>query len=151
MTTSPACVFCQIVAGTAPARIVASSTGAIAFLPLRPAVAGHTLVLPRQHLTRVLDMDRQTAHAVTDVVLDVAARIQAAFGPDGLNIVQSTGAAASQTVPHLHVHVVPRSVGDALPALWPPQHDWPATVLDQLAQRLREAGGADQRGPAART
>jgi len=145
------CVFCRIVAGAAPARIVATYPSSIALLPLRPAVAGHVLVIPRRHVTGVLGLDRNTAYVLTDAVLDVAARVHAVIHPDGMNVVQSTGAAATQTVHHLHVHVVPRHSGDNLPDIWPPQRDWPAAALDHLAVRLSAAGGAGQRDPATTT
>jgi len=137
---SPDCVFCRIVAGAASARMVARFPDVVAFLPLRPAVLGHTLVVPKRHIAGIDGLDRSTAHALTDAVLDVAARVQAVVRPAGLNVVQSTGAAATQSVSHLHVHVVPRTVGDGLPALWPLPREWSAGELDVIAQRLAAAG-----------
>ncbi len=109
----------------------------VAFLPLRPAVAGHTLVIPPRHVTSPLELDPDTAHGLTDAVLAVARRVVRVLAPEGVNLVQSTGAVASQTVPHLHVHIIPRTSGDGLPDLWPPSRDWPAAALDDLADRLR--------------
>lgn len=136
MAEDPGCVFCRIVTGEAPARIVARFPQAVAFLPLRPAVPGHTLVVPRRHLISPLDLDAATGHALTDAVLAVARRVAAVIEPEGLNIVQSTGAVASQTVAHLHVHVVPRASGDGLPGLWPPSRDWKPQELDRIAAAL---------------
>lgn len=124
-------------AGRAPARIVARFDGAMAFLPLRPATAGHTLVVPRVHVTSPVELDTATAHQLTNAVLAVARRVMGVVGPEGLNVVQSTGAVASQTVVHLHVHVVPRSGGDGLPGLWPPGRDWDPGELDRIAAALR--------------
>ena len=140
MVSSSGCVFCRIVAGAASARMVARFPDVVAFLPLRPAVLGHTLVVPKRHIAGIDGLDRSTAHALTDAVLDVAARVQAVVCPAGLNVVQSTGAAASQSVFHLHVHVVPRTVGDGLPDLWPLPREWPAGELELIAQRLASAG-----------
>ena len=130
-------MFCRIVAGGEPARIVARFDGAVAFLPSRPATAGHTLVVPRVHVVSPVELDMAPAHQLTDAVLAVARRVMQVIGPDGLNVVQSTGAVASQTVAHLHVHVVPRTGGDGLPGLWPPGRDWDHDELDRIAATLR--------------
>jgi len=120
--------------------MVARFPQVVAFLPLRPAVVGHTLVVPKRHIAGIDGLDRSTAHALTDAVLDVAARVQAVVCPAGLNVVQSTGAAAAQSVFHLHVHVVPRTLGDGLTVLWPLPREWPAGELDVITQRLASAG-----------
>lgn len=135
------CTFCRIAAGRAPARVVVDYGGVLAFLPLRPASAGHTLVIPRRHVMGITDLDTPTAHELTDAILAVARIVESAFHPDGLNVVQSTGAAATQTVFHVHVHVVPRRVGDDLPSPWPPPRTWSADELDAVAARLRAAAG----------
>lgn len=136
MTTDRGCVFCRILAEESPARIVARFPQAVAFLPLRPAVPGHTLVVPHRHLTSPIDMDAATAHALADAVLAVARRVAAVMEPEGLNIMQSTGAVASQTVAHLHVHVVPRASGDGIPGFWPPGQDTEPLELDRIAAAL---------------
>jgi histidine triad (HIT) family protein len=146
MAADPECEFCRIVAGRAPARVVARFEGAVAFLPLRPAVAGHTLVVPHRHVTSPVEMDAATGHALSDAVVAVARRVDTVLCPEGLNVVQSTGAVASQTVPHLHVHVVPRSSGDGLPVLWPPGRDWAPQELDRMAASLRTAGRSAEGG-----
>ena len=137
VTTDPGCVFCRIVSGRDPARVVARFTGAVAFLPLRPATAGHTLVVPRGHVSSPVELDAEAAHQLTDAVLAVTRHVMRVLGPEGLNVVQSTGAVASQTVAHLHVHVVPRTNGDGLPGLWPPGRDWNPAELDRIAAGLR--------------
>lgn len=151
MTEDPGCVFCRIVSGEAQARMVARFVQAVAFLPLRPAAPGHTLVIPRRHLTSPLDLDAATGHALTEAVLTVARRVAAVLEPEGLNIVQSTGAVASQTVSHLHVHVVPRAGGDGLPELWPPSRDSEPTELDRIAAALYIDSAAGRRSPAGRS
>ncbi|MGH3900788.1 MAG: HIT family protein [Pseudonocardiaceae bacterium] len=79
MTTTLAsgCAFCRIADGSGPARVVAEYPSAIAFFPTNPAVLGHTLVVPRQHVVTIwdLDLDHDTAHALCDATLDVSARI----------------------------------------------------------------------------
>jgi histidine triad (HIT) family protein len=85
-----------------------------------------------------VDIADEDLHALSDAVAAVARRVMAVLLPGGLNVVQSTGSPATQTVAHLHVHVVPRTVGDGLPDLWPPPRDWPEAELDDIARALRE-------------
>lgn len=109
------CVFCSIIAGTAPATVVREWSDAIAIRPRSGGVhPGHVLVLPRVH---VQDAGENTE--VTAVVMRRAAELMAAH--PAANIITSKGSAATQTVFHLHVHVVPRAAGDDLPLPWKPQ------------------------------
>ncbi|MFF6996196.1 HIT family protein [Streptomyces sp. NPDC008313] len=147
----PRCPFCDIVRGAAFGRIVHEDADSVAFLPLRPATDGHVLVVPRRHLRDLWDLDDTTAAALSRSVLTVARAVRAAFRPDGLNLVNSAGAAATQTVMHLHVHVVPRFEGDRVGSFWPrsgspgrPEaapspREWEPGVLDRTAERIRRA------------
>lgn len=137
MTSVPECVFCRIVSDAAPARIVGRLPGAVAFLPLRPAATGHVLVVPNGHVTSPVEMGGVAGRDLADAVLVIARRVLEVLQPEGLNILQSTGAAATQSVDHLHVHVVPRAHGDGLPALWPPGRQWAERDLDRIAAALR--------------
>jgi len=123
--------------GEGPARVVYRDDHAVAFFPLRPAALGHTLVVPRRHMPDIWELPEQTAAHLSRTVLRVAAALRAAVTPDGLNIIQSNGAAATQTVPHLHAHLVPRWAADAMGPIWqakPPRH--PPQVLDNLRDKL---------------
>ena len=123
--------------GEGPARVVYRDAHAVAFFPLRPAALGHTLVVPRRHMPDIWELPEQTAAHLSRTVLRVAAALRAAVTPDGLNIIQSNGAAATQTVPHLHAHLVPRWAADAMGPIWqakPPSH--PPQVLDNLRDKL---------------
>jgi histidine triad (HIT) family protein len=133
------CPFCRIAAGTGPARLVSAEPEVIAFLPLRPVHPGHVLVVPRRHLEDIWELDEDTATALSRTVLRVAHAVRAVFRPDGLNVIQSSGAAATQTVPHLHVHVVPRFADDRMGAIWPSPADESPAVLDDAANRLSKA------------
>lgn len=131
------CPFCAIIMGEGPARVVHRDDHAVAFFPLRPAALGHTLVVPRRHIPDIWELPEQTAAHLTHTVLRVAAALRTAIAPDGLNIIQSNGAAATQTVPHLHAHLVPRWAADAMGPIWPakpPSH--PPQVLDNLRNKL---------------
>jgi histidine triad (HIT) family protein len=131
-----ACIFCRIVAGTAPARVVHRTGHALAFLDRSPATRGHTLVIPRQHAAGLWEVTRQDAAQVMAAVHDVAALLRDRLEPDGLNLFQANGAAAWQEVFHLHVHVVPRYAGDGLVRSWAPTAASP-DELDQVLAQLR--------------
>lgn len=104
----PGCVFCQIVAGEAEAFVVASGPTAVAFLDIAPLSRGHTLVVPTRHVTDLLDGGAEVLREVAPVLEETAHLLVGRLRADGLNLFQSTGAAAGQEVPHFHVHLVPR-------------------------------------------
>ncbi|MEW1748877.1 HIT domain-containing protein [Streptomyces angustmyceticus] len=109
------CAFCRIVSGAAPARLVREWPEALAIVPRRPVAPGHLLVVPRRHVR-----DATTDPAVTAAVMQRAAELGAEVAGD-LNIITAVGPAATQTVFHAHVHLVPRRDGDGLPLPWTPQ------------------------------
>lgn len=134
---STECPFCDL-SGVAEDSIAYEDEHTAAFFPTHPAAVGHTLVVPRRHLPDLFALDRDTAGQVMDTTLRVAAALRAAFGAPGLNLINSSGAAASQTVDHLHVHLVPRWEKDRMGALWPePEAPDPAAERDRLV-RLRD-------------
>ncbi|GAA2876066.1 HIT family protein [Streptomyces mexicanus] len=112
MTAS--CVFCAIVAGQAPATVVRDWGDVIAIVPLNPVTSGHVLVIPAAHVADVGEDPAVSARAMA-CAAELAGMLPAA------NVITSKGTAATQTVFHLHVHVVPRTEGDALPLPWTPQ------------------------------
>jgi len=107
------CVFCAIIAGRAPATIVRSWRDAIAIVPLNPVTEGHTLVIPATHVRDVAEDPHVSALA-----MKAAAELAAEIGP--CNVITSKGAEATQTVPHLHLHLVPRREDDGLALPWTP-------------------------------
>lgn len=104
-----ACVFCDIVEGIAPAEVVAEWASAAAIVPLNPVVSGHVLVIPRHHVRDAVD-DPHTTAVVMGHVAEIA--------EPPCNIITSVGREATQSVFHLHVHVVPRAEGDGLALPW---------------------------------
>lgn len=110
----PHCVFCAIVDGTAPATIVAEWAEAIAIVPLGPVTDGHVLVLPRAHVA-----DATASPYISGAVMRRAAEY--AERHQAVNLITSRGKAATQTVFHLHVHIVPRRDGDGLALPWTEQ------------------------------
>jgi histidine triad (HIT) family protein len=133
------CPFCAIVKRHAPAREVFRTDRVLAFLPDVPAVLGHTLVIPREHIRDIWGLDRPTGHVLADATRRVASAVSTATGAEGMNIIQSNGAVAGQSVFHLHIHVVPRHLGDRMPNLWPIDADWSGWELDSVADALRAA------------
>jgi histidine triad (HIT) family protein len=110
---SPHCVFCGIISGAEPATIVREWPDALAFVPLGPVIpdGGHVLVVPRRHVA-----DAVEDPAVTAVTMARAAELAA--GHEASNILTSVGKAATQSIFHLHVHVIRRAVGDQLMVPW---------------------------------
>ncbi|MER6020172.1 HIT family protein [Streptomyces anulatus] len=109
-----ACVFCGIVAGLAPADIVREWEDVIAIRPLNPVTPGHVLVIPHTHVADVGEHPLVSARTMA-CAAELTSVLPAA------NVITSKGRAATQTVAHLHLHVVPRTAGDDLPLPWTPQ------------------------------
>jgi histidine triad (HIT) family protein len=117
----PDCIFCKIVAGELPATIVAEGERTIALMDIQPASRGHALVIPRAHCTDVRDIDPEDLQAVAVMAQVLAKRMTDVLGADGVNLLNSSGAAAWQTVFHFHMHVIPRYEGDPLRLPWVPK------------------------------
>lgn len=134
------CPFCEIVRrDDADAREVYRDDDVVAFFPTEPATLGHTLVIPRSHVPDIWALDLPVASALAGGVLRVAHAIRSALEPEGLNLIQSNGEAATQTVMHLHVHLVPRWQGDPVGRIWPPETNFTEMQKDWALEELREA------------
>jgi histidine triad (HIT) family protein len=116
----PACIFCKIVAGELPATIVDEDERTIAFMDISPATRGHALVIPREHSADLLGVESEDLAAVGLAAKRLAARAKERLGADGVNLLNSCGQAAWQTVFHFHLHVIPRYAGDPLRLPWQP-------------------------------
>jgi histidine triad (HIT) family protein len=116
----PECIFCKIVAGELPARIIDQDERTLSFMDIAPATRGHALVIPRAHSRDLLDIEAEDLCAVALAGKRLAARIKERLGADGINLINSCGAAAWQTVFHFHIHVIPRYEGDPLRLPWIP-------------------------------
>ena len=116
----PDCIFCKIVAGELPATIVDEDERTIAFMDIAPATRGHALVIPRAHSPRPAERRPEDLQAVALAAQRLAARASERLGADGVNLLNSCGAAAWQTVFHFHMHVIPRYAGDPLRLPWVP-------------------------------
>jgi len=116
----PNCIFCKIVAGELPAWIVDEDERTIAFMDIAPATRGHALVIPRAHSTDLLSVDPEDLSAVALTTQRLAQKAKDRLGAAGINLINSCGTAAWQTVFHFHVHVIPRYDGDPLKLPWVP-------------------------------
>jgi len=103
-----ACIFCRIVAGEIPAEIVSREAEVVAFLDVQPLADGHVLVVPQAHVPRVEDMKPSAADALFRAVVWLARPVREALGAAGTTIGVNNGDATGQTIPHVHVHIVPR-------------------------------------------
>jgi histidine triad (HIT) family protein len=130
------CIFCKIAAGELPARIVDEDERTLAFMDIAPATRGHALVIPRAHSEDLLSVEAQDLQAVALAAQRLAGRAVERLGADGVNLLNSCGRAAWQTVFHFHVHVIPRYHNDPLRLPWVPGPGEEAEI-DAAAQQLR--------------
>jgi histidine triad (HIT) family protein len=132
------CIFCDVIAGIIPAHVVLSDEVVVAFLDSRPVFKGHVLVAPREHVRTLADLPAATVGPYFTRVQRVSAVMPAALGCQGTFVAANN--VVSQSVPHLHFHVVPRTKGDGLRGFF-----WPRSRYDTdaeaagYADRLREA------------
>ena len=120
MARDPDCIFCKIVAGELPATIIDEDEHTVAFMDINPATRGHALVVPREHSTDLLSVPLEDLAACMRGAQRLGHRIKEALGADGINLLNSCGAAAWQTVFHFHIHVIPRYEDDPLKLPWLP-------------------------------
>ena len=118
--SDPDCIFCKIVAGEIPSAIVDEDESTLAFMDINPATRGHALVIPRKHAVDLLEIEPEELAAVVLAAQRLAVRMPERLGADGVNLINSCGNAAWQTVFHFHVHVIPRYAGDPLRLPWIP-------------------------------
>jgi histidine triad (HIT) family protein len=116
----PDCLFCKIVAGEVPATVIASDDRTVSFMDINPATRGHALVVPREHSADLHEIGHEDLAAVVAAARRLAARARDALGADGVNLLNSCGRAAWQTVFHFHLHVIPRYDDDPLRLPWVP-------------------------------
>jgi histidine triad (HIT) family protein len=138
MTVAPGCVFCAIAAGEVPASMVLRDDDVAAFLDARPVFKGHLLVVPRAHVATLSDMPAAALGTFFAAVQRVARAVEAGLGADGTFVAMNNK--VSQSVPHLHVHVVPRKKKDGLRGFfWPRVPYADDAERDAFAAKIRAA------------
>jgi len=146
MVRHPSCVFCQIIAGIAPASIVYKDEIVTAFMDIQPLFQGHVLIIPNEHFDGLADLnDRYGKHMFITARHLAKALFRSNLKCEGVNLFLADGAAAGQTVFHSHLHVIPRYPGDGFQIQHPSGYgDRPTrTALDETAQQIRHALGED--------
>lgn len=133
---SASCVFCRIVAGEEPGEVVWSDDVAVGILDRRPLFHGHTLVVPRRHVVTLADLDPADLGPFFRRVQTIAAAMPEATGCEGTFVANNN--IVSQSVEHLHVHVVPRTKGDGLRGFFWPRTTYSEGELETAGARLRE-------------
>ena len=132
------CVFCKIIAGEIPAQFVIDGGDVVAFLDKFPLFPGHTLVVPREHVVTITDLDPERVGPVFATVRRVAAAVVLGLDADGSFVANNN--IVSQSVPHLHVHVVPRKRKDGLRGFfWPRRKYADDAEAEAVAARIRAA------------
>lgn len=133
----PDCLFCKIVAGELPSTRVDEDERTVAFMDINPATRGHLLVVPREHSADLLEVPQDDLDACLRMAQKMAGRAKERLGAHGVNLLNSCGRAAWQTVFHFHVHVIPRYDTDPLRLPWVPA---PGN-RDEIAATARELTG----------
>ena len=137
MTSHANCIFCAIVAGQAPCHKIVGTDHVLAFMDVFPASDGHALVIPRAHFENIYETTDVAVAQVFAVARQLALAIRTEFAPDGMTVTQANGEAAGQTVPHYHVHLIPRSAG--APRRGHAERKAAPETLGAHAQRLAKA------------
>ena len=137
----PSCLFCEIAQGKGLAARVLETDAVTAFLDHRPLFPGHTLVIPREHVETLGDLPGGLTAPLFDAAAAVARALEAGLGSDGSFVAVNNR--VSQSVPHLHVHVVPRRRGDGLRGFfWPRGRYESPAAMEEIRARIAGALGA---------
>ncbi|MFX1299824.1 MAG: HIT family protein [Promethearchaeota archaeon] len=136
------CIFCSIVAKKIPAHVVYEDDEILAFLDIRPINPGHTLVIPKAHVANLNELDSMLAGRQFQVAGRIAAALRkSGIKCEGINVWLADGKAAFQEIPHIHIHVIPRFVGDGIRIEAGPDYGQtpPTKKLEDQAKRIRKA------------
>ena len=134
--SDPDCLFCKIIAGELPSQKVAEDERTVSFMDINPATRGHALVVPRNHVANLLEIEPKDLSAVALAAKLLAARATERLGADGVNLLNACGSTAWQTVFHFHMHVIPRYRDDPLRLPWVPAPG-DSDEIAAAAQQLR--------------
>lgn len=130
------CLFCNIISKKQDAHVIFEDDSHIAIMDKYPIQKGHSLIMPKIHREKIIDMSDVEVGKLFSMVPTIARGIMAATGADGFNIGQNNGRSANQIIPHVHVHIIPRynKVGN----LWTRRMITKDIDLDDLAEKIRK-------------
>jgi histidine triad (HIT) family protein len=131
------CIFCSIIAGEIPADVVLDEPDFVAFLDARPVFKGHVLLVPRDHVVTLLDLPAGLRDGFLAAAQQLAGAVVDGLGAQGSFVAMNN--IVSQSVPHLHLHVVPRTKGDGLRGFFWPRTKYADGEGAEFAARLRAA------------
>jgi histidine triad (HIT) family protein len=131
------CVFCRIVSGDIPGHVVLDTDDFVAFLDARPVFKGHVLLVPRAHVETLPDLPAELGAGLVAASQRLATAAKEGLGAQGSFVAINN--TVSQSVPHLHVHVVPRTKGDGLRGFFWPRTKYAEGEAESYAERLRAA------------
>lgn len=131
------CLFCKIARREFPASLIHEDMHAVAFLDIEPRSAGHTVVVPKRHAETLLDLHGGDVGTLFTAVRAVTALLKSALHPDGFTIGINHGTAAGQAIPHLHVHVIPRYLGDKGGNMHTVVNNPPAELLEEILAKIK--------------
>ncbi len=133
----PDCLFCAIAAGATPAEVVVDEPDFVAFLDIRPVFKGHLLLVPREHVVTLPDLPAGLRDGFLEAAQRLATAMTTGLGAQGSFVAMNN--VVSQSVAHLHCHVVPRTKGDGLRGFFWPRTKYAAGEAEEYAARLRAA------------
>lgn len=135
----PNCVFCKIIAGEIPAKVIIQNEKAMALLDAFPLAPGHSLVIPKSHYAKVQEMSEQDAKAVFEIVWKLVGAVETGSEVNASTIAIHNGSEAGQEVPHVHAHIVPRKRGDgagAIHSMFKIKPKLSTQEMDSLCERI---------------
>jgi len=128
------CIFCKIVKGELPAFVVFEDDCVLAFLDINPLAQGHTLVIPKKHYENIFDIDEETLQRIIVAAQKIAQKMKKVLSAEGVNVINASGKTAEQSVPHFHLHLIPRKRGDKIDMnAW-----WQTKTKKITEERLKE-------------
>lgn len=131
------CIFCKIIDGVIPSTTIFENTEFKVIMDLYPATKGHTLIIPKEHFDDIFEIDSETAGRLFSLATHIARALKTELNCDGLNVLQNNGTIAGQSIPHFHLHLIPRYQSDGLNVTFEAKDPADKEELAILAENLR--------------
>lgn len=128
------CIFCKIASGDAPSLKVYEDEHTMVFMDIAKDVDGHMVAIPKKHIKSILDCDTDSLNRLMQTVKKVSDHCVSKCGYDGVNLLNASEESAGQSVPHFHIHIIPRKKGDGVDA-WP-QFDGAKHKIEEIHKKL---------------